>query len=213
MEAPVGTVGSDAVGKIQQGETVDFGPIGGDDGEILADLMGFADDFFFIAFFRAGNDGEIGMFQLIADQCRAGIQLRRKVGAVDYGNNAADLHGVVFGGVGNGGRDVVNIGKTRGFDDDAVGREGFADLNESRGECRFQRTADTTAGHFRYADAFTLKEAAVDADGAEFVFQHGDVFAEVGFLKQFIDEGRFARAEKAGDDIDLYGFFHRGSSL
>lgn len=153
------------------------------------------------------------MKNLLADEAHAAVQLIEDGFAVDYGDDAVDLHGVFLGGIGDGDGDIGDVGKAGGFDEDAAWGVLFGDGHEARCEGALEGTADTAPGHFGNVDVVPFDETAVHADGTEFIFQHGDFFAEVSFFEEFVDEGGFSRAEKSGDHVNFDGLCHGITSL
>ena len=70
-------------------------------------------------------------------------------------------------------------------------------------EVAHQGAADAPGGHLADMHAGILQEPAVDADLAELVFDQYQLLAGERLGQQLFDEGRLARAQKTGDNIDL----------
>ena len=77
------------------------------------------------------------------------------------------------------------------------------DLAQRLAEIAHQGAADAAGVHLGHLNAGLLHEAAVDADLAEFVFDQHDLLARQGFLKQLLDQRGLARAQEAGENINL----------
>ena len=103
----------------------------------------------------------------------------------------------------DGGDDVGQLAHARGLNQDAVGVIGLDDLTQRLAEVANQRAADAARVHLGDLHAGVLEEAAVDADFAEFVLDQDDLLALERVGQQALDEGRLARAQKAGNNVDL----------
>ena len=89
------------------------------------------------------------------------------------------------------------------LDQDAVGRILRNDLLERAAEIAHQRAADAAGVHLRDLDAGLLQKAAVNADLAELILDQDELLAVIGLLDHLFDQSRFARAEKAGININF----------
>ena len=77
------------------------------------------------------------------------------------------------------------------------------DLFQRLVEVAHQRAADAAGGHLADLDAGFLQKAAVDADLAELIFNQNQLLTGECLRQQLFDEGRFARAQKAGDNVNF----------
>ena len=103
-----------------------------------------------------------------------------------------------------------NVGKlanTRRLDKDSIGCV-FAD-NLLKCLCKVadKRAADTARVHFVDFDACLCKEAAVNSDLTEFVFDKNQLFAAISLLNQFFDKSGLSRTEKARKNINFSHFY------
>ena len=95
-----------------------------------------------------------------------------------------------------------------GFDQDAVERVlALEEAAEDADQVAAHGAADAAVIHLEQFLVAGDDELVVDADLAEFVFDHGEFFAVV-FREDAIEEGGFAGAEKTGEDGD--GNAHEG---
>ena len=110
---------------------------------------------------------------------------------------------VLIGHLLHSSNDVGELAHAGGLDDDAVGIVLRDDLGQGLAEITHQAAADAAGVHLGDVDAGILQEAAVNADLAEFILNEHQFLALVSFLDHLLDEGRLARTEEAGIDIDF----------
>ena len=106
---------------------------------------------------------------------------------------------------------AANIGKLAHagrFDDDAIGVVFVHQFIQRAAEIAHQRAADAAGVQFRYLNAGILHEAAVYANFAIFVFQQDNALAFKGTAQQLLDQGGFACAQEAGNNINLRHMNH-----
>ena len=96
---------------------------------------------------------------------------------------------------------VGQLAHARGLDEDAVGGIVVHDLLEGLGKVAHQGAADAAGVHLRDLHARVLQKAAVNGDLTELVFDEDQFFILIPLRDQLADEGRFPRAEKAGEDV------------
>ena len=77
------------------------------------------------------------------------------------------------------------------------------DLVQRAAEIAHQRAADAAGVHLRDLDAGLLQKAAVNTDLAELILDQDELLAVIGLLDHLFDQSRFARAEKAGININF----------
>ena len=99
--------------------------------------------------------------------------------------------------------DVRQLAHARGLDQDAVGVVLVDHVVQRLAKVAHERAADAARVHFIYHNAGVLKEAAVNADFAEFVFDQHDLLALQGIRQQALDQRGFARAEEARDNVNF----------
>ncbi len=80
---------------------------------------------------------------------------------------------------------------------------GIHHLPQRLAEIAHQTAADAAAVHLGNVDARLLQKAAVNADLAKLIFYKDELLAGIGFCDQLLDEGRFASAQKAGENINF----------
>ena len=106
----------------------------------------------------------------------------------------------------NGARnDRADVGQPRDagrLDQNAVGAVLRGQIVQRLRKIRGERAADAAGLDFVYPQPAVLQKVAVDADVAEFVFDHGKALARADAADERADQAGLARAEKAGDDRD-----------
>ena len=121
--------------------------------------------------------------------------------------------------IGNGGKGVEsgvlplnglsgsnNIGKLTdagGLDNNAVGIVLLKHLSQGLRKIADERAADTARIHLGDLDTGIGKEAAVDRNIAELVFNKNYLFAGVSLLDQLLYKSGFSGAEEAGEYVDF----------
>ena len=109
--------------------------------------------------------------------------------------------------------DVRELAHAGGLDQDAVGMVGIDQLAQGLGEVAHQRAADAAGVQLGDLYAGILHEAAVDADLAVLVLQQHDLLALEGAVQQLLDQRGLARAQEAGNNVDLGHGSHPSCSL
>ena len=95
---------------------------------------------------------------------------------------------------------LANAGR---LDQDAVRMISLHDLFQRLAEIAHQGAADAAGGHLTDLHAAVLQKAAVDADLAELVLDEHQLLALERLRQQLLDQGRLARAQKAGYDVNF----------
>ena len=98
--------------------------------------------------------------------------------------------------------DVGKLSDAGRFDQNTIGRIFRGNLFQCLCEIAHERTANATGIHFGDPDSCVLQEASVYADFPEFVLDQHDVFADIGFPNQFLNQRRFSRTQKTGKNVD-----------
>ena len=103
---------------------------------------------------------------------------------------------------------VAQLTDARRLDQNAVGGIIVNDLPESAAEIANEATADTAGIHLVDRHTGLAKEASVNADLAEFVFDEDEPFTGIRLSDQLLDQGRLPCTEKAGKNINFCHDFH-----
>ena len=155
------------------------------------------------------EDDATGVFHLVVEEFAEIFHIELALVRVDDGGKTVQDR-AIRSDVLHRADDVRELAHARRLDQDAVGAVLVQHLAQRSAEIADQRTADAPAVHLVDADAGVLKEASVDPDLAELVFDENDLFAGVSLFEQFFDERGLSRAEKSGENVDLC---HLQSSL
>ncbi len=150
----------------------------------------------------AEYDG-LGALDLVDEELAEVVRVHAAFAHVRHGGAARQLDRVGLGHVVHHAADVAQLAHARGLDQYAVGVVGVDQLAQRLGEVAHQRAADAAGVQLRDLHARLLHKAAVDADLAVLVFQQHHLFALEGAVQQLLDQRGLARAEEAGNDVDL----------
>ena len=152
----------------------------------------------------AGKQDGAGVFDLIEEELAEVLDVHAALHRIRDGHEAAHgriieflLHAL------NGADNVGELAHAGRLDEDAVRMILIDDLAQRLAEIAHQGAADAAGVHLGDLDAGLLHEAAVDADLAELVLDEHDLLAREGFLEQLLDQRGLARAEEAGENINL----------
>ena len=122
---------------------------------------------------------------------------------IGHGDKAVQLHVQMLCHALHGAGHITQLAHAGRLDDDAVGVVLLHHLLQSGAEIAHQRAADAACVQLVDLDAAFLQETAVNADLAELVLDQHHLLACKGFGDQFFDQGGFAGAKEAGEDIDF----------
>ena len=180
-------------------------PGGGDDGGhlvVFPQESHHVPELFVLHPRRAAEDDGAGVLDLVVEELTEVLHIHFALGGVGHGGEAVEdgvLHLQVF----DGPDDVGQLAHAGGLDEDAVGVILLHHLAQGPAKVAHQAAADAAGVHLGDLDAGILEEAAVDADLAELIFDEDELFPLIGLADELLDQGRFARAEEAGENIDL----------
>ena len=153
---------------------------------------------------RAAEDDGGGILHLIQEELTEVLHVHPALARVHHGGAAADDHLGVAGLALLHRRDnLAQLAHAGGLHQNTVGIVFGDQLVDGLLEVTGQGAADAAAVQLVHDDARILHEAAVHADLAIFIFQQNDLLALEGTRQQLLDEGRLARAQEAGDNVDL----------
>ena len=180
-------------------------PRGGDKhgvGVVVAEELDALVELLFIYILRARENDGVGGFNLVVVELAEVLHIHLALRGVGNGDEVAEGH-IVGRDLAHGADDVGELADTRRLDEDAVGVILGDDLFERSSEIAHQRAADAAGVHLGDVDAGFLQETAVDADFTELIFDQNELLPVVRFLDHFLDERRFAGAEKTGVNINF----------
>ena len=149
----------------------------------------------------AQNNGA-GVLHLIIEKLAEVSHIHLGLGGIHHSGKSVQHHIVHFQ-VLHRPDDIAEFAHTRGFNEDTVGVIGIHHLPQRLAEIAHQTAADAAAVHLGNVDARLLQKAAVNADLAELIFNEDELLAGIGLSDQLLDEGRFASAQKAGENINF----------
>ena len=151
----------------------------------------------------AAEDDRARMLDLIEEEFTEILDVHLALGHVRDGHKAVELYLDLPGHALDRVNHVGELAHAGGLDEDAVWMILFDHLAQRLAKIAHQRAADAAGVHLGNLNARFLEETAVDADFAEFVFDQNNLFILEGFAEQLFDERRLARAQKAGNNINL----------
>ena len=180
-------------------------PGGGDDGGhlvVLPEESHHVPELFVLHPRGAAEDDGAGVLDLVVEELTEVLHIHLALGGVGHGGEAVE-DGVVHLQVLDGADDIGQLAHAGGLDEDAVGVILLHHLAQRPAKVAHQAAADAAGVHLGDLDAGILEEAAVDADLAELIFDKDELLPLIGLADELLNEGRFARAQKAGENIDL----------
>ena len=149
-----------------------------------------------------GQDDGGGRLDLVVVELAEVLHIHLDLARVGHGHGIAQGDIVVRHPT-HGGDDVGQLANAGGLDENAVGVVLGDDLLQRLAEVAHQRAADAAGVHLGDVDAGILQKAAVNADLAELVLDQHQLLPLVAFSDHLFDQGRLARAEKAGENINF----------
>ena len=156
---------------------------------------------------RAGENDSGSRLHLVIIELTKILHIDLNLAGVRNGNCIAQ--GNIFAGDTVHGADHIGqLAHTGGLDQDPVRRILPNDPFQRLAKIAHQRAANAAGVHFGNVDARILQEAAVNADFTELVLDKNQLLALVAFGDHFLNEGRFARAEKTGININFCHILH-----
>ena len=157
-----------------------------------------------IQLLRPAQNDRPGGLDLIVIELAEVLHVYLHLGGVRHGDEAVQLHvRHVLHGVLHRHDHVTELAHAGGLDEDAVGVELLMYLLQRLVEVAHQGAADAAGGHLTDLHAAVLQKAAVDADLAELVLDEHQLLALERLRQQLLDQGRLARAQKAGYDVNF----------
>ena len=151
---------------------------------------------------RTAQNNGAGMLHLVIEELTEVSHIHLGLGGIHHGGKTVQHHIVHFQ-VLHRPDDIAEFAHTRGFNEDTVGVIGIHHLPQRLAEIAHQTATDAAAVHLGNVDARLLQKAAVNADLAKLIFNEDELLAGIGFCDQLLDEGRFASAQKAGENINF----------
>ena len=151
---------------------------------------------------RTAQNNGAGMLHLVIEELTEVSHIHLGLGGIHHGGKTVQHHIVHFQ-VLHRPDDIAEFAHTRGFNEDTVGVIGIHHLPQRLAEIAHQTAADAAAVHFGNANTRFLQKAAVNADLAKLIFNEDELLAGIGLSDQLLDEGRFASAQKAGENINF----------
>jgi len=151
----------------------------------------------------AAEDDGIGGLDLIEEELAEILHVHAGLAGVHDGCAAGDLQVSMLGlALFHRVDNLAQLADAAGLDDQAVGIVLLDQLVHGLLEVAHQGAADAAGVQLIHDNAGILHERAIHAHVAVLVLQQDDLLALDGGQK-LLDEGRLARAQEAGNDIDL----------
>ena len=151
---------------------------------------------------RTAQNNGAGMLHLVIEELTEVSHIHLGLGGIHHGGKTVQHH-IMHLQVLHRPDDIAEFAHTRGFNEDTVGVIGIHHLPQRLAEIAHQTATDAAAVHFGNANTRFLQKAAVNADLAKLIFNEDELFAGIGLSDQLLDEGRFASAQKAGENINF----------
>ena len=145
---------------------------------------------------RAAQDDRACVLDLVVIELAEVLHVDLALLRIRHGGRGIQDQVAFLGTLLDGGHHVGKLADAGGLDQDTIGSELRHDLLEGFAEVADQRAANAAGIHFGDLDACLPKEAAVDADLAELIFNEDDFLVRKRFLEKFLDERGLARAQE-----------------
>ena len=149
-----------------------------------------------------GQDDGGGGFDLVVVELAEVLHIHLDLARVGHGHGVAQRD-LVIRHLAHGGNDVGQLAHAGRLDQNTVGMVLGNDLLQRLAKIAHQRAADAAGVHLGDVDAGILQKAAVNADLAELVLDQHQLLPLVAFGDHLFDQGRLARAEEAGENINF----------
>ena len=143
---------------------------------------------------------------LIVEELAEVLLIHLALLGIDYCGEAVQFH-VMGMDILDCTNDIAQLAHAGRFDQDAIRVVLFQHLFQSLAKVAYQTTADTAGVHLGDLYAGVLQKAAVNTDLAEFVFDEHQLFANIAFLNQFLDQRGFTGTQKAGEYCNFCHFY------
>ena len=149
-----------------------------------------------------GQDDGGGGFDLVVVELAEVLHIHLDLARVGHGHGVAQRD-LVIRHLAHSGDDVGQLAHAGRLDQNTVGMVLGNDLLQRLAKIAHQRAADAAGVHLGDVDAGILQKAAVNADLAELVLDQHQLLPLVAFGDHLFDQGRLARAEEAGENINF----------
>ena len=149
-----------------------------------------------------GQDDGGGRLDLVVVELAEVLHIHLDLARVGHGDGIAQRD-LVIRHLAHSGDDVGQLAHAGRLDQNTVGMVLGNDLLQRLAKIAHQRAADAAGVHLGDVDAGILQKAAVNADLAELVLDQHQLLPLVAFGDHLFDQGRLARAEEAGENINF----------
>ena len=149
----------------------------------------------------AAEDDGRGRFDLVGVEFAEIFHIDLALVGVRHGDETAKLQVRRLHAL-HGSYHVAELADAGGLDQNTVRVILLQNLDHGPAEIAHQRATDAAGVHLVDLDARLLHKAAVDADLAEFVLNEDDLFSGIGFPDHLLYQGRLARPQKTGVNVD-----------
>ena len=151
----------------------------------------------------AAEQDAAGVGDLVVVELTEVLHIQLDLVDVGHRHKAGQLDVQMLGHRLDGAGHVGQLADARRLDQDAVGVVLLHHLAQRLAEVAHQGAADAPGVQLVDLDARLFQKAAVDADLAELVLDQHHLLPLEGLTDQLLDQGRLARAQKAGKNVDL----------
>ena len=166
-----------------------------DHGHTLVELL-------FLHTVGTAEDDGIGGLDLVVVELAEVLHIHFALRRVRHRHKITELH-VVARDLAHRADHVGELADAGRLDQNPIRMVLVNDLVQRAAEIAHQRAADAAGVHLRDLDAGLLQKAAVNTDLAELILDQDELLAVIGLLDHLFDQSRFARAEKAGININF----------
>ena len=180
-------------------------PGGGDDGSLVVVLPEHGHGSIQLGLgngIGTGQDDGGGGFDLVVVELAEVLHIDLHLTGIHNGHGVANGNFLV-GDLVDSTDHIRQLANAGGLDDDPVRMILVDHPGQGLAEVAHQRAADAAGVHLGDVDAGILQKAAVNADLAELVLDQHQLLPLVAFSDHLFDQGRLARAEEAGENINF----------
>ena len=185
------------------GQVIPCGGHDGGSGVLFPQHCHGSGDLFLAGGLGAAEQDAACMADLVIVELAEVLHIHLDLVHIGHGDKAVQLHVQMLRHALHGAGHITQLAHAGRLDDDAVGVVLLHHLLQSGAEIAHQRAADAACVQLVDLDAAFLQKAAVNADLAELVLDQHHLLACKGLGDQLFDQGSFAGAKEAGEDIDF----------
>ena len=196
-------LGGHGLQNLLTGQVIPCGGHDGGGGVLFAQHCHGGGDLFLAGGLGAAEQDAACVADLVIVELAEVLHIHLDLVHIGHGDKAVQLHVQMLRHALHGAGHIAQLANAGRLDDDAVGVVLLHHLLQSGAEIAHQRAADAAGVQLVDLNAAFLQETAVNADLAELVLDQHHLLACKGLGDQLFDQGSFAGAKEAGEDIDF----------